>query len=87
MDAATAAALGAASADGILIPTTSGPTLAFRLVGTTLHLSWDAAITGFNLESAASLSAPTWSPVQGVVNNSVAITIEAGNKFFRLKKP
>jgi len=87
MDAATAAALGAASADGIPIPTTSSPTLAYSLAGTKLTLSWDAAITGFNLESGDSLSAPTWSPVQGVVNNSVAITIEAGNKFFRLKKP
>ena len=83
-------ALGAATAAGIPIPLTSNPTLptlAFNRTGTTVTISWNVAITGFNLDSTASLSASTWSPEPNVVNNSVAITIGAGNKFFRLKRP
>ena len=83
-------ALGAASAAGIPIPLTSNPTLptlAFNRTGTTVTISWNAAITGFNLESTASLSAPTWTPVPNVANNSVAFTNGGGNKYFRLKYP
>ena len=84
-----AAALGAASANGIPIPATGNPTLAVNQTGTTLTLSWNVAVSGsgFSLESADSLTAPTWSPVPNVVNNSATVPIGAGNKFFRLKKP
>jgi hypothetical protein len=83
-------ALGAATAAGIPIPSTSNPTLptlAFNRTGTMVTMSWNAANTGFSLESTASLSTPTWSPVPNVVNNSVTITIGAGNNYFRLKRP
>src|SRR6266576_26469 len=75
-----ALSLGAATASGIPIPLTSNPTLAVNRTGTTVTISWNAAITGFNLESTASLSAPTWTPVPNVANNSVAVTNGAGNK-------
>jgi hypothetical protein len=84
-----ALSLGAASANGIPIPPTSNPTLAFNRTATTVTISWNVAVagTGFNLESADSLNTPTWAPVTNVVNNSVTAPIGSGNKFFRLKKP
>ena len=87
MTAEQAAALGPASANGIPIPATSRPTLAYRRDGAKVTLSWDTSVTGFALEMADALSNPAWSAVPGVLNNSVAITIGTGNKFFRLKKP
>ena len=44
-------------------------------------------VSGYVLESSASLINPNWTPVPGVVNNSVTIPIGAGNSFFRLKTP
>jgi hypothetical protein len=82
-----AVSLGAATADGIPIPLTSNPTLAVSRNGTSVTISWNVAISGFNLESTASLSPPTWSPVANVANNSITLTGTAGNRFFRLKKP
>ena len=85
-----AAALGAPSADGIpganTSPPTGGPTILIARNGTSLTLSWSAADTGFTLESADSLSNPTWTAVSGVANNSVTVQIGAGSKFYRLRK-
>jgi hypothetical protein len=53
----------------------------------TATLSWPAALTGVSVESKASLSDTTWTPVGGVVGNSVKVTIPAsGNAFYRLKR-
>jgi hypothetical protein len=84
-----AASLGAASASGIPIPSTSNPKLTVNRTGATVTISWNPAVAGsdFHLESTPSLSAPTWSPEPNVVNYSLTITNGVGNKFFRLKKP
>jgi hypothetical protein len=50
-----------------------------------LTLSWTGS--GFTLEETADLSSPGWQPVSGVTGNSVSVSIEAGNKFFRLRHP
>jgi hypothetical protein len=87
-------ALGAATAAGIPIPLTTNtpqptpqPTLAYTRTGTTVTITWNSTVTGYNLESTASLSAPIWAPVPNVANNSVAVASGTGNQFFRLKKP
>ena len=69
------------------IPTvTSAPSLSIASSGNSLTISWPPAVTGFTLESTDSLTTPGWTPVSGVANNSVTITISAGNKFYRLRK-
>jgi hypothetical protein len=67
-------------------PPPAGPTITVTRSGTSLTLSWPASETGFTLESADSLSSPTWTAVPGVVNNSVTVQITAGSKFYRLRK-
>ena len=54
--------------------------------GNSLTISWDAAATGYSLEATGSLTNPSWSPVQGVNNNSVVVDASTGTRFFRLKK-
>ena len=88
--AAQAVALGTASADGIplVIPggvTPASPRLKASLSGHSLTISWDATVTGFNLEGTPSLVNPQWSAVPGVANNSVAIDVTTGTRFYRLK--
>jgi hypothetical protein len=63
MTAEQAAALGAASADGIPIPPTTTPSisLAYAHNDNKLTLSWDSSVTGFILQSTDRLSSPTWS--------------------------
>ena len=88
MTAEQAAALGAATADGIPLPpsSTSPVQLAYGRNADKLTISWDGKATGFNLESADSLPNASWSAVPGVSNNSVTVTIGGASKFFRLKK-
>jgi len=43
-------------------------------------------VTGFTLQSTDSLTSPSWTPVDGVANNSVTVTIGAGSKFYRLRQ-
>ena len=75
-------ALGGPQAAGIPVP---HPKLITSLSGNNLTISWDAGVTGFNLESTASLMNPIWSPVSGVINNSVLVTIGPGSRFYHLK--
>lgn len=88
MTAEQAAALGAATADGIPIPPPSNTAVTLNYVrnGDKLTLSWDVNVTGFSLESADILSNPNWSIVPNVTNNSVTITIDRASRFFRLRK-
>ncbi|MEO8426966.1 MAG: hypothetical protein ABI651_07640, partial [Verrucomicrobiota bacterium] len=67
-------------------PPPGSPTLTITKSGTSVTLSWPASDTGFTLESADSLSNPTWTTVPNVVNNSVTVQIGAGSKFYRLRK-
>jgi hypothetical protein len=64
------------------------PVLSYNRSGTSLTLFWSPSLTGFILESASSPSAPVWTEVPGVVNNSVTVstTLGAAN-FYRLRYP
>jgi hypothetical protein len=62
------------------------PVLRVARSGNDVTISWPTAITGYALESAPTLPAPAWTPVPGVVNNSVTLAIGPGNLFFRLRK-
>ena len=67
-------------------PVGAAPTLTAVHSGTSLVISWPASVAGFTLESTDSLPAPGWTPVGGVVNNSVSVAIGSGNKFYRLRQ-
>jgi hypothetical protein len=62
------------------------PTLEISRSGNSLTISWPASVTDFTLETADNLPASGWTLVDGVVNNSVTVTIGAANKFYRLKQ-
>lgn len=62
------------------------PSLSITRTGNNITRSWPTQVTGFTLESASIVTGGTWSPVPGVVNNSVTMPIAPGNLFFRLKK-
>jgi len=64
----------------------SAPRLSVVLNGKQLTLSWPAAAVGYTLESNPSLSAATWTPVSGVLNNQTTVDAAAGMQYFRLKK-
>jgi len=52
-----------------------------------ITISWPATATGFVLESNTSLSPGTaWTPVPGVTVNSITLTAQSGNRFYRLRK-
>jgi hypothetical protein len=84
-----AAILGGPQAAGIPggQPAAAPPTLitSRNFTAKTLTISWDPATTGFNLESTGSLSNPNWSPVPGVLNNSVTVDTSAGDQYYRLR--
>ena len=54
--------------------------------GDKIVISWPQNVSGYNLEQADSLSAPSWTGVSGVANNSVEVTIGPGQKFYRLHR-
>jgi len=84
------AALGGPQVSGIPggQPVATAPTLSIvrNASGNNLTISWDATVTGFNLESTTSLTSPNWLPVPGVINNSVVVDTKSGTQFYRLKK-
>jgi len=69
-------------------PVATAPTLSTvrNASGNNLTISWDATVTGFNLESTTSLTNPNWLPVPGVINNSVVVDTKSATQFYRLKK-
>jgi len=62
------------------------PSLTITRAGNQVILSWPTDVVGYTLEYATSLTAVSWTPVDGVVNNSVTLPIETGSRFFRLRK-
>ena len=87
MTADQAAALGAASADGIPIPAASAaPQLRTSFTGHDLAISWDPSATGYTLESTANLGKPAWAPVAGVANATFSLKATNSASFYRLKK-
>jgi hypothetical protein len=66
---------------------TNGPSLAIAgKASTGFVLSWPASVTGFTLESSATLANPTWKAVPGVQNNQVTVTPSDAAEFYRLHK-
>ena len=63
------------------------PTLNITRAGSQIILSWSPDLTGWTLESASALPGVTWTPVPGVINNSVTVNpAVTGTSFFRLRK-
>jgi hypothetical protein len=60
--------------------------LNYSLSGTSLTLFWNASLTNYVLETATQLPATSWTPVPGVVNNSVTVNASTGMGFFRLQQ-
>jgi hypothetical protein len=58
--------------------------ITFVRSGGSITLSWPVGASGWALQSAASLSSPSWQPVSGVVSNSVTVPMGSGSQFFRL---
>ena len=77
------AAIGAVAA--VVVPPTR-PALSVSGNGLNLSISWDAAASGFVLESTDALKTPNWTAVSGVTGNSATVTIGTGTKFYRLRK-
>ncbi len=69
------------------------PRLQASLTSTQLILSWPASVTGFSLQSAASLSPPVnWQPVSATANlvgdrNTVTVSLPLASQFYRLARP
>ncbi len=64
------------------------PKLGISQIGNQLTISWTQPIwMKGSLKSTPSLSSPVWTTVPGVSNNSVAVTIGAGNQFFAIRNP
>lgn len=59
------------------------PNLSATRQGANVVISWDAASTGYVLESTGSLPAAGWTKVNNVVNNSITVT-PSGAQFYRL---
>jgi hypothetical protein len=62
------------------------PSLSVSLSGTSVMVSWSPSVTGYTLESSSSLATGSWTPVSGVINNSLTTNSPAGARFYRLKK-
>jgi hypothetical protein len=80
-------ALGAPN--GLGIPAVSPPSVPsitmLPNLGGKILLVWPVGVTGAVLHQASSLEGP-WSPVSGVQNNSVELTVGAGPQYFVLRK-
>ncbi len=67
------------------------PRLTIELVDYYANIYWPAPSTGFVLEQTGDLANGPWSPVPGAPavvggRNFMSLTLESGNKFFRLKQ-
>jgi hypothetical protein len=67
------------------VQTPGAPLLTIIYAGNQAVISWPATVTGWTLQTNASLATPAWGNYPGnVVNNSVTISPTRGNLFFRL---
>jgi hypothetical protein len=62
------------------------PALAVSRSGSDIQITWPADATGYTLETSDALPSNSWTPVPGVVNNSVTVTPSANQGFYRLRK-
>ena len=68
------------------------PTLRIAVAGDKVTLAWQNPSTGYQLQESSSLSAPNWSNVPdapSVVGSEKQVTVllEAGPRYYRLRKP
>jgi hypothetical protein len=68
------------------------PQLVIGVTGNDLHLRWPSTVTGFELESSASLGSTTWDPVPGTpqLNGEefeLTVPMDGPARLFRLRKP
>jgi hypothetical protein len=61
------------------------PQLHIAHSGAQVTIWWDAAISGFTLQSTTNLANPDWTAVPGVTTNGITLTNPSGNTFFRLR--
>jgi hypothetical protein len=64
---------------------TGPPSLSISRSGNVLTLSWPTGLVGYTLLSSATLgTGAAWTPVTGVINNSLSVTNPTGAQFYRL---
>jgi hypothetical protein len=62
------------------------PTLAIARDAAGVKISWEADITGYTLQTTATLGGGQWASVPGVSNNSVIVPTSGTAAFYRLFK-
>ncbi|MBI3852045.1 MAG: hypothetical protein HY298_17440 [Verrucomicrobia bacterium] len=62
------------------------PVLSITHSGNQVTISWPLSVTGFTLETRGDVASGLWTPVGGVVNNSVTFTAGSGSAFYRLRQ-
>jgi hypothetical protein len=71
-----------------VVQTPGAPLLTISYAGNQAIVSWPPSVTGWTLQTNASLANPAWGNYLGtVVNNSVTNSPPKGTVFFRLKNP
>lgn len=64
--------------------TITPPSLAIRLTGDLVTVSWSTDASGWILQSATTVTGANWSPVPGVDNRSITLPAAAQATYFRL---
>jgi len=64
----------------------SAPVISITRSCNQVTLSWPAGAVGYILHSTEDLATPSWTPVGGVVGNSVTVDASNGKRFYRLIK-
>ena len=69
-----------------MIGASTAPALSISRSGNQITLSWPPDAAGFALQFANNLATGSWTPIPGLVTNSVTLTITNDSQFYRLKK-
>jgi hypothetical protein len=80
------AAIHSAGRAGKDLSTASTVKLKIVANNTMVTLSWPPSDCNFVLESKDKLTDTVWTPVAGVVNNSVTVVADKASKFYRLRR-
>jgi hypothetical protein len=69
------------------VQTSGAPLLTITYAGNQAIVSWSPSVTGWTLQTNATLATPTWGNYLGqIVNNRLTNAPPRGNLFFRLKQ-
>ena len=63
----------------------TAPQLHIARSGSQVTIWWDAAYSGFTLQSTTNLTNPNWTAVPGITTNGMTVANPTGNTFFRLR--